>query len=93
MQEPVFGRRLMAYVEAKVQELGKQLKERKSRGGAAVEIGGDAYRVRLHGRRPAELEKSHQSKSSENGAVTNIQNEDPGGERDVHRKRQRSWSK
>ena len=62
----------------------KQLRERKSSGEAAVEIGGDAHRVRLRGRRPAELEKGHQSKASgkeENGAVTNRQSEDPGGKR------------
>ena len=67
----------MAYVEAKVRSWKKQLKERS--GEAAVEVGEDAYRVRLRGRRPAELEKGHQSKASENGAVTKRQSEDPGG--------------
>ena len=50
----------MAYVEAKVRSWKKQLKERS--GEAAVEVGEDAYRVRLRGRRLAELEKGHWNK-------------------------------
>ena len=80
VQEPVLGRRLMAYVAAKVRELGEAARRTENCGATAVEVGGDAHRVRLCGRRPAELEKGHQSKASENGAVTERQkNEDPGG--------------
>ena len=72
----------------------KQLEERKSRGGAAVEIGGDAHRVRLRGRRPAELEKGHQSKASENGAVTKDKRKTRAGKEVCTGKRKRQrWSK
>ena len=67
----------MAYVEAKVRELGEAARRTENRGGTAVEVGGDAHRVRLCGRRPAELEKGHQSEASESGVVT----KDHGGEK------------
>ena len=85
VQEPVLGRRLMAYVAAKVRELGEAARRTENCGMTAVEVGGDAHRVRLRGRRPAELEKGHKSKASESGAVT----KDHGGKRSVHREKKK----
>ena len=70
----------MAYVEAKVRSWKKQLKERS--GDAAVEVGEDAYRVRLRGRRLAELKRKviEQASESESGAAAKDK-KDLGGKR------------